>query len=271
MLEGMITQRQTTHCTGFRDVGGMIRRHHYFEFQVNSTQTIGGQFSTVAGKTISVDWGDGGARSTYSGTNQAWSKDYGSAGDRTVRIFGSVVLTKFMMSAAGADISFDLADLPAGVTYVYCTGSNTVFGDIGGLPRGVTEFYCLGNCVITGDVAGLPATLQLIDCNGSNTISGDIGDLPAVSTYVKIRGSNTISDYTTKLWTTKPGKCIVIPTGAGGLSTAEVDQLLIDLDADCEWVAGNAITLTGANAARSAASNAAVASMEGEGATVTTN
>lgn len=55
-----------------------------FSFEVNNTQTIGGLFSTISGKTISVDWGDGGTRSTYTGTDQAYSKDYGSAGDRTV-------------------------------------------------------------------------------------------------------------------------------------------------------------------------------------------
>ena len=220
-----------------------------FVFQVNNTQTIGGQFSTIAGKTISVDWGDGGARSTYSGTNQAWSKDYGGAGDRTVRIFGSVVLTKFKMDAAGADISFDVANLPAGLTYLSVWGSNT----------------------LSGDIANLPAGLTYLSMYGSNTLSGDIANLPAGLTYLAVTGSNTIADYTGKNWTTKPATFVLIPVGAGGLSEAEMDQLLIDFDDDLVWAAGNVITLTGANAARSAASDAAVTNMTNEGCTITTN
>jgi len=314
--DGMILRRATTNGKGYRDVGGMIRRrYHAFEFDVNNTQVISGQFSTVAGQEISVDWGDGSARNTYSGTDQAWSHDYGSAGDRTVRIFGSVVLTKFRMDVAGANISFDIANLPSGLTYFLCsgsntvsgdianipsgmihfyctgsntvsgdianlpsgltvfscTGSNTVSGDIANLPSGLTYFYCSGSNTVSGDIANLPASLTFFRCSGSNTVSGDIANLPASLTYFFCYGSNTIADYTGKTWTTKPATFRLVPVAPGGLSTAEVDQLLIDFDDDLVWAAGNVIILTGTNAARSAASDAAVASMVAEGATVTTN
>lgn len=198
-----------------------------FSFQVNNTQIISGLFSTIAGKTISVDWGDGSARSTYSGTDQAWSKDYGSAGNRTVRIFGAVVLTKFQMDRAGADISFDVANAPTGLTHLYVYGSNTLTGDIANAPTGLI--------------------------------------------YLAVGGNNTIADYTTPhTWTTKPATFILIPVAPGGLSTAEIDNLLIDLDDDFVWTTGT-INLTGTNAARSSNSDAAVTSMTGQGATVTTN
>jgi len=259
------------HSAGHIDTGGMIRRHHYFEFDVNNTQVISGLFSTIAGKTISVDWGDGSARNTYSGTNQAWSHDYGSAGNRTVRIFGSVLLTKFVMGAAGADISFDIANLPSGLTYFICYGSNTVSGDIANLPSGLTVFGCTGLNTVSGDLTNLPAGLTYFSCHGSNTLSGDIANLPSGLTVFYCYGSNTIADYSGKTWTTKPATFVVVPVGVGGLSTAEVDQLLIDFDDDLVWAIGNVITLTGTNAARSAASDAAVASMVAERATVTTN
>ena len=203
-------------------------RQNVFEFKVNNTQTISGQFSTVSGQTVSVDWGDGGAISTYSGIDQAWSKDYGSAGDRTVRMSGASILTKFKMDAAGADISFDIANLPSGLTFLHCSGSNTVSGDIANLPSGLTYLYCTG--------------------------------------------SNTVSDYTTPhTWSIKPTTFTLVPVGAGGLSESEIDNLLIDFDADLVWAAGNVITLTGTNAARSAASDAAVTNMTSEGCTITTN
>jgi hypothetical protein len=269
--ERMIQRRKSMHSAGFFDGDGIIRRHRYFEFQVNNTQTISGLFSTIAGQNISVDWGDGSARSTYSGTNQVWSKDYGSAGDRTVRIFGSVVLTKFVMDAGGADISFDIANAPTGLTYLNVGGSNTVSGDIANAPTGLTYLDVRGSNTVSGDIANAPTGLTYLSMWGSNTVSGDIANAPTGLTSLSMGGSNTIADYTGKTWTTKPTSFYLIPVGAGGLSTAEVDQLLIDFDDDLVWAAGNVITLTGANAARSAASDAAVASMVAEGATVTTN
>ena len=247
--EGMIRRRQTMHSAGYRNTDGMIRRHHYFEFDVNSTQVISGQFSTIAGQEISVDWGDGSARDTYSGTDQAWSHDYGSAVNATVRIFGSVVLTKFKMDASGADISFDIANLPSGLTYLSVSGSTPLSGDVVNLPSGLTTLYV----------------------SGSNTLSGDVVNLPSGLTTLNVSGSNTIADYTSKTWTTKPATFRFIPVSPGGLSTAEIDQLLIDLDDDLTWASGDVITLTGTNAVPSSASDAAVNNMTSEGATVTTN
>jgi hypothetical protein len=271
--------------------GGLVGT---FEFTVNNTQTISGLFSTVSGKTISVDWGDGGAVSTYSGVDQVWSKNYGSAGNRTVRISGASILTKFQMAASEANISLDLINLPSGLTYFSCFGSNTVSGDITNLPSGLTDFSCFGSNTVSGDITNLPSSLtdfyctgsntvsgdltnlpsSLTDfyCTGSNTVSGDITNLPSGLTYFRCSGSNTVSDYTTPhTWSTKPATFILIPVGAGGLSEGEIDNLLIDFDADLTWAAGNVITLTGTNAARSAASDAAVTNMINEGCTITTN
>ena len=313
--EGMIRRRQTVHSAGYCSTDGMIWRHHYFEFDVNNTQIISGQFSTISGQEISVDWGDGSARATYSGTDQAWSHDYGAAVNATVRIFGSVVLTKFRMDASGADISFDVANLPSGLTYLRVLGSNTLSGDIANLPSGLTSLNVQGSNTLSGDIANLPSGLTSLNVQGSNTLSGDIANLPSGLTYLrvygsntitgdvanlpsgltylyvvgsntitgdvanlpsgltylKIYGNNTIADYTSKTWTTKPTMFTLVPVSPGGLSTAEVDQLLIDLDDDLTWASGDVITLTGTNAVPSSASDAAVNNMTSEGATVTTN
>ena len=167
-------------------------------------------------------------------------------------------------------ISGDLANLPSGLTAFYCTGSNTISGDLANLPSGLTYFYCAGSNTVSGDIAALSGLIHF-RCDGSNTVSGDIASLPSGLTYFYCTGSNTVSDYTGKTWTTKPATFILIPVGAGGLSEAEVDQLLIDFDDDLVWAVGNIITLTGTNAARSGVSDAAVTSLEAEGVTVTTN
>jgi hypothetical protein len=219
-----------------------------FTFDVNATQVITGAFSTTVGETITVDWGDG-TNDTYTGTDQSYSKDYGSVGDRVVSIYGAsgAVITKFTMTTSGADISFDITNAPSGLTYLDIWGANTVSGDLGTAPSGLTY----------------------LDIRGSNTISGDIGTAPSGLTSLLITGSNTISDYITKTWTTIPVAFDLRPVSPGGLSTAEIDQLLIDLDTDLTWTSGT-ITLTGTNAPRSAASDAAVANLILEGVTVTT-
>ena len=291
--EGMIRRRQTMHSAGYRNTDGMIRRHHYFEFDVNNTQVISGLFSTVSGQEISVDWGDGSARDMYSGTDQAWSHDYGSAVNATVRIFGSVVLTRFKMDASGADISFDVTNLPSGLTnldvwgsntlsgdvtnlpsgliILSVGGSNTLSGDIANLPSGITTLSMWGSNTLSGDIANLPSGITTLSMWGSNTLSGDVADLPSGLLYVKLLGSNTIADYTSRTWITKPATFKLIPVSPGGLSTAEVDQLLIDFDDDLTWASGDVITLTGTNEARSSASDDAVNNMTAEGATITTN
>jgi hypothetical protein len=263
------------------------RQQDIFEFTVNNTQVISGLFSGD----ITVHWGDG-TSDSYSGDNQAWSKDYGSAGNRIVRIEQASNLTKFTMTEAGADISFDLVDLPSGLTYFYCAGYNTVSGSLAGLPSGLTYFRCYGlntisgsladlpagltyfNCygrnTVSGSLADLPAGLTTFLCQGSNTVSGSLADLPAGLTTFLCYGSNTISDYTTKTWTTKPATFILIPVSPGGLSETEVNQLLIDLDTTFDWTTGT-ITLTGTNAAPTGAGLTAAQNMAAEGATVTVN
>jgi hypothetical protein len=218
-----------------------------FTFDVVNTQTISGVVSTT--EQITIDWGDE-SSGNYNGIDQNYSKDYGSAGNRTVTITATdeSCLTKFTMTQTGAKVSFTLSDLPSGLTYFICGGSNTVSGTLSDLPSGLTYFTCAG----------------------SNTISGSLSDLPSGLRHFYCGGLNTVSDYSTKLWTSKPATFILSPA-SGGLSTAEVDQLLIDLDDDLVWEGGNRIELTGTNAPRSVVSNAAVASIEGEGAAVTTS
>jgi len=218
-----------------------------FEFDVVSTQVIGGLFSTLSGETISVDWGDGSALSTYSGTDQSWSKDYGSAVNKTVKIYGASALTSFRMDQSGANITFDLVDVPRGLTYLYCSGSNTVTGDLSDLPSGLTYFYLVG----------------------STTVTGNLADLPSGLTYFYLTGSNTVSDYSGKTWTTAMIRFVL--KGNAALSAAEVDQLLIDLDDDLTWSTGDIITITGNCAPPTAAADAAIASLEAEGVTVTVN
>jgi len=162
-----------------------------------------------------------------------------------------------------------LSNLPVNLTYFYCYGSNTITGNISNLPVNLTYFYCYGSNTITGDISNLPVNLTYFYCRGSNTITGDISNLPVNLTYFVCEGNNTISSYTSRFWSTKPGTFIL--DGLSSLSSTDVDQLLIDFDADLTWSNGNKITITGNCGPRTAASDAAVANMESEDAEISTN
>ncbi len=107
-----------------------------------------------------------------------------------------------------ADVSGDIADLPAngntialgnfntvsgdiaGLAPTYSTisltGLNTISGDIGDISFAVTSFTVLGQNTLTGDLAGIPGSfsttglspLSTFNVQGHNTITGDINELP---------------------------------------------------------------------------------------------
>ena len=179
-----------------------------------------------------------------------------------------VNLTYFRCEGSNT-ITGDISNLPVNLTYFYCHGSNTITGNISNLSVNLTYFRCYGSNTITGDISNLPVNLYYFRCYGSNTITGDISNLHVNVSYFVCGGSNTISSYTSRFWSTKPGTFIL--TGLSSLSFTDVDQLLIDFDADLTWSAGNTITIMGNCGPRTAASDAAVANMESEGAEISTN
>lgn len=108
-------------------------------------------------------------------------------------------------------------------------------------------------------------------CAGSNTISGDLSDLPSELTYFRCEGSNTISDYTAPhTWSNSINYIKLIQAVGSGLDETEVDNLLIDL-ASATWAGSNRrVELPTPNAARTSASDAAVATLLGKSVTVVT-
>ena len=118
-------------------------------------------------------WGDGAEQTEAlaSGSNTTFERVYASAATRGVVVLGDV--REFRATTSGDLTSFggDVANLPAGLTYLLVRGSNT----------------------LSGDVAGLPADLEFLDVWGSNELSGDVANLPADLTYLSVLGSNTLT------------------------------------------------------------------------------
>ncbi len=319
-----------------------------FEFRVINTRRISGMFETAEDKEIKVDWGDG-TSDKFSGRRQSYARDYGEDVDKTVKIYADSerTLRTLTMSERGANILFDLKDLPSGLdslnvhsgaditgdladlprgltrfvsygsnvitgdikdlpetlerfscygdntitgdirdlpetlesfscygnntitgdianlppglTSAAFVGDNTVYGDIGALPETLTSLRCSGANTVTGDIAELPRGLTLFSCVGDNTVYGDVSALPEGLTYLDCRGSNIISDYSSKrIWADEMRQVRLEPASGYGLSTAEVDNLIMDLS-ETTWAAGRKrLWLRGNNSPRSSASDSAV-------------
>ncbi len=207
--------------------------------------------SVHPGKTSIVNWGDGTSTAvTYSATDyQDQTHAYASAGTYTIIITASDAIKGIRhASTTNGNISFDLSSIP-NVTAVYISGSNTVTGNLSSIPNATFVYIA-----------------------GSNTVTGNLSSI-SKATYIDIRGSNTIADYTSgTLWPTSMRRMVIFQSSGFGFDSTEVDNLLIDLAARVTtWTNEKTIDLRGANAVRTPASDAAVATLESRGAVVYTN
>ena len=200
--------------------------------------------------------------------------------------------TAWTSGANAASLSGDIGQLTA-LTYLGLTGANTISGSIASLTS-VTYFRVTGSNTISGSIASL-TLLTVLNAYGSNTISGSIasltsltnlgvggsntlyGDLSLISagiTYCYVRGDNQIVTYTAGGdWSSIPNAGdIDIQPGVGyGLSSAEVDLFINEVEATRAAGRHLHLTLTGSCLARTAASDVAVAAIIADGGTVTTN
>lgn len=164
--------------------------------------------------------------------------------------------------------SGDIANLPSGLLTYKNHGNNTTSGDIANLPGGLTYYDNQGLNTTSGEIAGLPSGLIYYDNRGSNTTSGNMSGLPGGLTYYVNIGSNTVDTYISpRVWATDMNY-IFQPNG---LSSTEVDDILIDLSSITTWAGFKTIYLGGTNGARTGASNAAVSTLVSNGVTVITN
>lgn len=173
--------------------------------------------------------------------------------------------------------SGSIGSLPSGLTYYYNHGNNTTSGSIASLPSGLTIYSNNGYNTTSGNISGLPSGLTYYRNIGNNTATGNIANIPSNIEYFHNQGLNTVVDYTSgRTWKDPMRTFISLPTSAsGGLSSTEVDNLLINLSVP-NWVITNVldtkiVNIGGYNAARTSASNSAVSTLISKGVTVITN
>lgn len=162
------------------------------------------------------------------------------------------------------------------INYIYngMAGGHAI-GDLylESLPRIMTKMIIATYTVntIAGLLSGMPPSMEQFCLGSTNTVGGSLSDIPASMTSFELQGG-TVNDYTAgKTFNNLITKFIFKPGAGGGLTSAKMDSLLIDLDKSAWGTGTKTLTLQGTNAARTAASAAAVASLQAKGVTVLTN
>jgi uncharacterized protein (TIGR02145 family) len=171
-------------------------------------------------------------------------------------------------------ISGNISSMPASCIFFLCYGNNTITGNLNSLPASAYTFNVTGYNTISGTLSALPNTLVQFYVMGYNTISGSLHYIPANAIYFILGGYNTVNDYTAVTWSNQMREFYCAPVSGAGLSSAEVDALLIDA-AVSDWtlsgIQGGSLWLAGFNGGRTSASDAAVATLTAKGVTVQTN
>lgn len=185
-------------------------------------------------------------------------------------------LTYIMLVGSSYIISGNVSDLPPNLDSIQISGASTMSGSILDLPRNLTNMYLAGKCNLKGSLADLPTNmtyLGLQSTDPANPIIGDINDIPNKKvSYLRLfqnfnvtfNGGLPLSDqvYYFQLQ----------PSETFPIDSATVDNILIKLAAVAgERTGTRTINLTGACAAPTEASQAAITSLQQKGFTVQTN
>jgi len=89
---------------------------------------------------------------------------------------------------------------------------------------------------------------------------------------IKIEATVGTFSYTAShTWPNGMQRILILPASGYGLTSTQVDNLLIDLANVSTWSGVKVVNLAGYNSARTSASNTAVTTLQGKGVTVTTN
>jgi len=192
-------------------------------------------------------------------------------GDNTISGNISLLTALTAIAVTGTNtISGSIAGLTS-LTYLNIQGSNTISGDISGLTS-LTSIYCTGSNTLSGSIAGL-TSLTYVNLGGSNTISGDLNIVSSGLTACTLTTCQIVTYTAGGDWSAiiDQGYIQVDPAVGYGLSSAEVDLFIIEVEATRAAGRHLHLQLTGSNAARTAASDVAVAAIIADGGTVTTN
>jgi hypothetical protein len=251
-------------------------------------------FRLPSGQSVTVNWGDGNT-SVVNGNDAvdvSVTSNYSSAGSYSITLTGDHLdLTK--IDCASEDVSGDVSGWSAltNLTELYCNNTS-ISGDVSGWSAltNLTELYCYSTSVsgdisswsaltnltilwcystsATGDVSSWSTLTSLTDLRlQSTSLSGDVSSWSTLINLTNLTGFNTSVDFdSSSAWTSHNHQVFLYDCA---WTSTQVDNALIAFAAGS--FVSKTIRLDGTNAARTAASDAAVATLTGNGNTVITS
>lgn len=184
--------------------------------------------------------------------------------------------TEILAFGAEFNIYGDIKNTPSTITTLQIGGLSTVTGNIADIPRNISNIMLYSGSNIYGNLSEMPSTLSYFRLNNNKDgekIMGDIGDIPNKSVVHVILIGNIDITFD-KEFPLSNGfyRFELSPNANFPIDSSTIDKILIALDAKAEVITGTRfITLTGACAAPTEASQAAITSLQQKGFTVQTN
>jgi hypothetical protein len=175
-------------------------------------------------------------------------------------------------------VTGDLTDLPPLTYYLNLTNCSLITGDLADLPP-LTYYLNLYGCSsVTGSLADLPPLTYYLNLYGCSSVTGSLADLPQLTYYLNLSSCSSVtgsladlppltntlylSDCSLVTGVLSPHTSLKTVNLSGtGLSTANMDQTIINLATNNTRTNGTLTT----NGTRSAASDAAVATLRARG------
>ena len=227
-----------------------VRAKQIMHLSYTSTTSLNLSMGTQSGDDWEIDWGDGVWEQYASDIYAYRTKTFGSATSGVARL----------RSATGRELS-DLWWVKSNV--------GTWSFDVADLSSDYYASFIGSSMAITGNVADIKAKKYAHFQGDLMTLTGDVGDSIAIlSTH--FQGELMELTYTSKTWTHIPTAVFVLDLASGHLTTEEVSQMLIDMDAS-GFTGATTLDLQYNNGAPNTAGETAADNLRGKGYTVLTN
>lgn len=237
--------------------------------------------AVTAGNNVTVEWGDNsGQLWVADGTAKTVAHDYAAPGTYSVVISGALSAVKQLNLSSQANISVTLSEigkLTGLTTSLNLSGLDSrLTGSLSSLSgiTGLQQLYLYGSgagtpSAITGSVSYLSGMTAMTDLLlAYSGVSGDVSTL-ATMTFGYLRCYVVSGGFTCSLAAFPAWGSANIQLQSSGMSSTSVDNFLINLADGCGT--NGLVNLAGTNSARTAASDAAEATLLAAGWTVTVN